>query len=188
MSDLPLVSFILFVPFFLDTYTAKNDRAGNAPTTYNNNVASRHSQSARRDERSPEQLRPLVLHRPLRNLRTRHLPGSLAHGYNLSPDDADTYRPTLAALAMVISAIKQHFIYHASFCDWHALQCVANPADKKLPVWIQIPVYVLIANSAVLALILGIEYAYSNAPRNITSDVLLDGCVWGRAGRGLSAG
>ena len=99
-------------------------------------------------------------------------PGLSRMGITIRPTTRICIGLPSAALALVISAINQHFIYRASLCGEHALQCVANPPDKKLPVWIQIPVYVLIANSAVLALISGIEYAYSNAPRNMRSVVL----------------
>ncbi|CAO2656459.1 Nn.00g052620.m01.CDS01 [Neocucurbitaria sp. VM-36] len=76
------------------------------------------------------------------------------------------------AVGMAISAVNQHYIYKHSLCGSHANECISNTADNKLSVFIQIPVYFFIANSEVLAIPSGIEYAYKNSPKNLGSIVM----------------
>ena len=73
---------------------------------------------------------------------------------------------------MGISAINQYFIYKHSLCGQYANNCISEPADNKLSVFIQIPAYLFIANSEVLAIVTGIEYAYANAPNNMRSLIM----------------
>jgi len=74
------------------------------------------------------------------------------------------------ALAMIYSAVLQHFIYKTNPCGEFASDCPGGPST--LNVWIQIPPYVLIAISEIFASITGLEYAYNKAPKRMKSVVM----------------
>lgn len=60
------------------------------------------------------------------------------------------------ALAMLVSTIIQHYIYATNSCGSYVNSCTSlDAATEKLPVWIQVPVYFLLANSKVLAIVSG---------------------------------
>ncbi|KAF2000302.1 hypothetical protein P154DRAFT_575986 [Amniculicola lignicola CBS 123094] len=69
-----------------------------------------------------------------------------------------------SAIAMSIAAIIQHFVYATSPCGNHANGCIHSPHKAPLSVWIQTPVYVLCANSEILAVVTAIALVYENAP------------------------
>ncbi|KAJ4291134.1 hypothetical protein N0V90_010332 [Kalmusia sp. IMI 367209] len=75
-----------------------------------------------------------------------------------------------AATGMAITAIIQYAIYRESTCGSSTAQC--SVSASKLSVWVQLPVYLLLANSEILAVVTGIEYAYSHAPTNMRSVVM----------------
>jgi POT family proton-dependent oligopeptide transporter len=77
-----------------------------------------------------------------------------------------------AAAGMAVAATIQHFIYRTSACGGYASGCKSDIANTKLTVWLQIPVYVLLANSEVLAVVAGLEHAYSQAPTNMRGLVM----------------
>ncbi|CAG8803151.1 5135_t:CDS:2 [Gigaspora margarita] len=78
----------------------------------------------------------------------------------------------LASLAMIYAAVLQYFIYHTSPCYSQTL-CLINDVNtpNNINVWWQSPAYVLVGLSEVLAVITGINYAYSNAPEALRSSV-----------------
>ncbi|KAF2252611.1 oligopeptide transporter [Trematosphaeria pertusa] len=77
-----------------------------------------------------------------------------------------------AALGMAMCTVVQHLIYSSSACGKHANHCPADRLYPKPSVWLQLPVYLLLANSEILANVTGIEYAYSQAPSNMRSLVM----------------
>jgi POT family proton-dependent oligopeptide transporter len=75
-----------------------------------------------------------------------------------------------AALAMLITAIIQQYIYARSSCGSYANSCTSlDAASEKLTVWIQVPIYFLLANSEVLAFVSGQQYAFDHALKNMRS-------------------
>jgi proton-dependent oligopeptide transporter, POT family len=94
-----------------------------------------------------------------------------------------------AAFGMVYAAVLQHFIYMTNPCGKHASACLRQGQRSHLSVWIQVPVYLAIANSEILACVTATQYAYSQAPKNMRSLVmaifLLMGGVGSVMGQGL---
>ena len=66
-----------------------------------------------------------------------------------------------AALAMLVTAIIQYYIYATSSCGSYAASSTSLDAmSKKLLVWIQVSVYFLLANSKILAFVSGQQYEF----------------------------
>jgi POT family proton-dependent oligopeptide transporter len=78
----------------------------------------------------------------------------------------------LSALVMTVAAVIQHFIYSSNQCGKHANECVRTSHKSHLSVWVQLAIYVSIANSEILAGVTGIEHAYSQATKNMRSMIM----------------
>ncbi|KAF9729965.1 oligopeptide transporter [Paraphaeosphaeria minitans] len=73
--------------------------------------------------------------------------------------------------SMAYAAIVQNIIYSSGPCYDHPRACssVANREPNHVNVWIQAPVFFLIAMGEVWAYVTALEIAYSHAPKNMKS-------------------
>ncbi|EKM79735.1 hypothetical protein AGABI1DRAFT_113048 [Agaricus bisporus var. burnettii JB137-S8] len=82
----------------------------------------------------------------------------------------------VAGLAMVYSAVLQHFIYLRSPChDNLPSECkdaAGNPDASNINVWVVSGPYILVALSEIFASITSIEYAFTKAPKRMKSVVM----------------
>ncbi|KAK8017397.1 POT family proton-dependent oligopeptide transporter [Apiospora rasikravindrae] len=96
-------------------------------------------------------------------------------GFKLTPIKKITLGFAFGTLAMVSTAVVQHYIYVDSPCGDHPTKCDAGP-PPHMSVWIQTPAYVLIAFAEIAASITGLEYAFTKAPKNMRS--LITAVFW----------
>lgn len=99
-------------------------------------------------------------------------PGLERHGIRPSPHTIISIGFFSGAIGMALSAVNQHLIYEYSLCGSYANRCVSNPADSKISVLFQLPVYFFMANSEVLAVTTAVPYAYDKAPGNLRSVIM----------------
>jgi POT family proton-dependent oligopeptide transporter len=80
----------------------------------------------------------------------------------------------LSSLSMLYAAIIQRTIYTAPPCYDHprSPDCMDGEVPNEVSVFLQVPAYVLLAISEILASIAGIEYAYAKAPKSMKSIVM----------------
>ncbi|KAL6150416.1 peptide transporter ptr2 [Exserohilum turcicum] len=73
------------------------------------------------------------------------------------------------SLSMAYAAVVQHFIYMSPPCFSHPSHCENNPgASQHRPnIWIQTPVFVLMAAGEVFAMTTAMEYAERHAPHDM---------------------
>lgn len=72
-------------------------------------------------------------------------------------------------LSMTCAAIVQNRIYSSGPCYTHPRECslVTNHEPNRISVWIQTPVFLLIAMGEVWAYVTALEIAYSHAPEHM---------------------
>lgn len=74
-----------------------------------------------------------------------------------------------AAFAMGYAAGLQKLIYSRSPCYAHPLSCKASDGPNRVDVFLQLPIYVLLAIAEILASVSGSEFAYNTAPPGMKS-------------------
>jgi len=97
-------------------------------------------------------------------------PGLRKLGIAFTPIKRMTVGFIISALAMVASAVMQHFIYEKSPCGKYANGKDCAPAD--INVWAQCLPYILIGLGEIFTNVTSYEYAYSKAPDNMKSLVM----------------
>jgi len=93
-------------------------------------------------------------------------------GIRLTPIRKITMGFYTGAAAMIWAAVVQHYVYKTSPCGYSAGECkddAGHALVSPLNVWIQSGSYILIAISEILAIITGLEYAFTKAPKNMRS-------------------
>ncbi|KAF2867717.1 major facilitator superfamily domain-containing protein [Massariosphaeria phaeospora] len=78
-------------------------------------------------------------------------------------------------LSMAYAAIVQHLIYSAGPCYDRPFQCAGSAGGKepnRVSIWVQIPVYFLLAIGEILGFVTAFEYAYSKAPKEMKAVVM----------------
>ncbi|KAM0198412.1 hypothetical protein ACHAPI_003935 [Fusarium lateritium] len=102
-------------------------------------------------------------------------PGLRKLGIAFTPIKRMTVGFLISALAMVASAVMQHYIYQKSPCGKYANGKDEN-GDKCAPadinVWAQCLPYILIGLGEIFTNVTSYEYAYSKAPENMKSLVM----------------
>ncbi|KAE8389625.1 POT peptide transporter [Aspergillus alliaceus] len=99
----------------------------------------------------------------------------------------------VAACAMALAGGLQELIYETSPCQRNptADGCEGATPARKISVFLQIPVYSLIGISELLAMLSGMEYAYTKAPQSMRSVImalfLMTGAVGSSLGISLSS-
>lgn len=80
----------------------------------------------------------------------------------------------ISGCAMLYATYIQQAIYSAPPCYSHprAADCLGGKYPNRVSVLLQIPAYVLIAASEVLASVAAVEYAYTRAPKSMKSLIM----------------
>ncbi|RAQ51109.1 POT peptide transporter [Aspergillus flavus] len=80
----------------------------------------------------------------------------------------------LASCAMALAAGLQELIYETSPCQRNptADSCKGVPPARKISLLLQIPVYCLMGISELFAMLSGMEYAYTKAPKSMRSIIM----------------
>jgi proton-dependent oligopeptide transporter, POT family len=100
-------------------------------------------------------------------------------GVRLTPIRKITLGFWVGALAMLYAALLQHYIYTYNPCGSYPSESITQPDGTSeecpptdLSIFWQIPLYVLVAISEILASITSLEYAFTKAPKNMRSIIL----------------
>ncbi|KAF4422104.1 peptide transporter ptr2 [Fusarium acutatum] len=103
-------------------------------------------------------------------------PGLRKLGIAFTPIKRMTVGFIISALAMVASAVMQHYIYEKSPCGKYANGEDPSTGEKCAPadinVWAQCLPYILIGLGEIFTNVTSYEYAYSKAPDNMKSLVM----------------
>ncbi|KAF2658097.1 MFS peptide transporter [Lophiostoma macrostomum CBS 122681] len=111
-------------------------------------------------------------------------PATERFGFRFTPIQRMSFGFGSSALAITYAAVTQYFIYKRHPCGTQANSCVEQGQRSDISVWVQIPIYILLANAEILAGVTGMEYACSQAPGNMKSMVM---AAWIFTGAGGSA-
>jgi POT family proton-dependent oligopeptide transporter len=76
--------------------------------------------------------------------------------------------------AMAYAAVVQHLIYNAGPCYDQPLACLASDGGRipnNVNVWLQTPIYVILAFAEIFSFVTASEYAYAKAPKDMKAIV-----------------
>lgn len=96
------------------------------------------------------------------------------HGISFPPIARMTLGFAISSVAMAYAAGFQRLIYSKGPCYDQPLACDASQGGSlpnRVNVWIQLPVYVLLAIGEILSLITAFEYVYNKAPKDVKTVV-----------------
>lgn len=96
------------------------------------------------------------------------------HSINFPPVARMTVGFFISSAAMAYAAGFQHLIYSTGPCFDRPLACDASQGGSipnGVNVWIQLPVYVLLAVGEILSLMTAFEYVYNKAPKDMKTIV-----------------
>ena len=98
--------------------------------------------------------------------------------WNFTPIKKMTLGFGFGTAAMVCAAVTQYFIYQKSPCGYHASDqdCITELGPPPISVWVQALTYILVAFSEIFTSVVGLEYAFTKAPKNMRSFVT--GVFW----------
>lgn len=77
-------------------------------------------------------------------------------------------------LSMAYAAIVQHLIYTSPPCYSHPRNCSTSTKDgpNEISIWVQTPIYFLLAIGEIFGFVTAFEYAYSKAPQEMKAVVM----------------
>lgn len=96
------------------------------------------------------------------------------YNINFPPIARITLGFVITTIAIAYAAGFQHLIYSTGPCFDRPLACDASnggSVPNQVNVWIQLPVYVLLAIGETLSLITAFEYVYNKAPKDVKTVV-----------------
>lgn len=102
------------------------------------------------------------------------------HKIDFKPIARITVGFVFIAMSMLYATVVQHAIYSAPPCFKLPGQCKALDGDvlpNRVNVWIQAPVYILLAVGEIFAFVTALEYVYDHSPQNMKAIVQAIGLV-----------
>lgn len=95
------------------------------------------------------------------------------------------------ALSMAYAAVLQRLIYRSGPCFDQPLECHASEngiIPNQINVWLQTPIYILLAIGEIFCVVTGMEYAYAKAPKDMRSVVQAIGVLTAGVGAAIGVG
>jgi proton-dependent oligopeptide transporter, POT family len=94
-------------------------------------------------------------------------------GWNFTPIKKMALGFQMGTAAMICAAVTQYYIYQKSPCGYNASDqdCIAELGPPDISVWVQALSYAFVAWSEIFTSVVGLEYAFTKAPKNMRSSV-----------------
>jgi proton-dependent oligopeptide transporter, POT family len=99
-------------------------------------------------------------------------------GWNFTPIKKMAIGFMMGTCAMICAAVTQYYIYQMSPCGYNASDqdCIAERGPPPISVWVQALTYAFVAFSEIFTSVVGLEYAFTKAPKNMRS--FITGIFW----------
>ena len=99
-------------------------------------------------------------------------------GWNFTPIKKMTLGFMFGTAAMICAAVTQYYIYQKSPCGYNASDqdCIAERGPPPISGWVQALTYIFVAFSEIFTSVVGLEYAFTKAPKNMRS--FITGIFW----------